>query len=170
MLAKLTRDAAGKYHGAYGGQEFTVEGGPRRLPQPGWLGRRMSGVGVWVNTERTLKQATRADAVRSICNEIDMAAVQIPELDRLLERWTAEVKAVVDRLDDRPQDVRPHAALFNLRRDLSWLDGSVRMKAVQFEKDLAKLEAHVAETGALEPPLISEVARPAADRPEAIDG
>jgi hypothetical protein len=133
---KLKRDAEGRYHGTYAGQELIV-----------WRGERS-----WSAECPTIAVArnscpTRAYAVREIRDAIDEAAVVIPELDRLLERWTAAVKAVVARLGDQPQGVRAHVALADLRHALSWLDGSVRMQAVRFERDLAKLEAHSAEAG-----------------------
>jgi hypothetical protein len=131
---KLTRDDDGRYHGTYDDQPFVV------WRQENSWAAECSTIAVTLSS-----YPTRAYATRAICDAIDEAAVVIPELDQLLERWTSAVKAVVARLGDQPQGVRAHVALANLHHALSWLDGSVRMQAVRFERDLAKLRAHLAE-------------------------
>jgi hypothetical protein len=145
---KLKRDDDGRYHGVYDGQEFIV-----------WRGERSWSAECPAIAVTRNSYPTRAGATRSICDAIDEAAVVVPELDQLLERWTAAVKAVVARLGDRPQGVRAYVALDNLRHALSWLDGSVRMQAVRFERDLARLEAHIAVAG----PERLEAAQPLID-------
>ena len=129
LVKSRAKDAAGRYHGRYGGQEFTVW-----RPESSWSAE-CPAIAVAIDC-----YPTRADAVRRICDAINEAAAVIPELDQLLERWAAAVGVVVDQLGDRPQDVKARTALINLRHTLSWLDGSVRTQAVRFERDLAKLQ------------------------------
>jgi hypothetical protein len=140
-LPKLTRDSAGRYHGVYRGQEFVVakEMDEREGGRPVWIAR---GGGIACRSSGL----TRDGSVRVFCEQVDEAAVSLPEIDQLLARWTAEIKAVASRVSGR--DGRATMLLLNLRTTLDWLDGSARVHAVRFEKDLAQLKTYIATNDA----------------------
>jgi hypothetical protein len=79
--------------------------------------------------------------LREVCDALDEAAVVVPELDQLLARWTAEIRAI-ERLERKLDDLEGAALLVRLRSGLRWLDSVVRGSAVQFERDLAALKAY----------------------------
>jgi hypothetical protein len=138
-LPKLTRDPAGRYHGVYRGQEFVVAKEMDDSGRPLWIAR---GAGIVCRSSG----ATRDGTVRVFCDRVNEEAVSLPEIDQLLARWTAEIKAVASLVSTR--DDTAAMLLLNLHSTLKWLDGSARMHAVQFERDLARLKAHAAASDA----------------------
>jgi hypothetical protein len=142
-LPKLTKGADGKYHGAYRGEEFRVW----REDQPDHYRTRARAI--WIARGRELEarsqgsSPTRDDAVRQFCEAVDMAAVSIPEIDQLLARWAADIKAIVPQLRER--DAQAMIKLHNLRSVMRWMDNSARSHAVEFETGLAELKARIEE-------------------------
>jgi hypothetical protein len=57
--------------------------------------------------------------LREVCNALDEAAVVIPELDQLLARWTAEIRAI-EPLEGK-LDIESASLLLSLRGGLRWL-------------------------------------------------
>ena len=137
-LPKLTRDAPGRYLGVYRDVELVVTKEADDRGRALWFAR---GGGIACGG-----RFTRDEAVRDFCDRVVEAALNLPELDRLLARWAAEVKAVAQLVS--LHDVRAVDLLENLSMNLKWFDGSARMHAVRFERDLAQLRAYVAASDA----------------------
>jgi hypothetical protein len=136
---ELTRGEDGRYYGTYKGHELQVWRESKE-----WQG----------STIGTLTRGTtRKDVVERLVRHIDASLVSIPELDQLLARWTAEVKAVVTSLNS--SDVGAVSELQMLHFSLHWLETDVRHQAVRFEQDLARLKSHVTKD---EPALLKAAA------------
>jgi hypothetical protein len=141
-MTQLKRNADGSYSGSYEGIDYTVCKERQQYGKPvppstlGWVAQgqkpneRFGGWG-----------KTREEAVRALISAIDQDAVQVPELDALLKRWTEEIKRIVPLLSERDNDARFQLRL--LRSDLATLDRLVRSQAVRFEEGLAELRSRV---------------------------
>jgi hypothetical protein len=70
-----------------------------------------------------------------------MAAINVPEIDALLARWAADIKAIVERIPDTDMEARMR--LESLRHDLDGMDDTVRIRAVHFEEKLERLKARM---------------------------
>jgi hypothetical protein len=137
---ELTRGEDGRYHGTYKGHELQVWREPKE-----WQG---STIGTLI------RDTTRKDVVQRLLRHIDASLVSIPELDQLLARWTAEVKAIILSLNR--SDVGTVFELQSLQHSLQWLETDVRHQAVEFERNLARLKSHVTKED--EPALLKAAA------------
>jgi hypothetical protein len=136
-MPKLARGHDGKYIGTYRGHDLVVwkeAGTASGYSHTAWIARS-GGLEVRENG----RHATRDGVVLRLCQEVDMAAVQIPEIDQLLVRWSEEIKAIAPQL--RHRDHQAMRLLISLRRTLAWLDNIARAQAVRFEQDIAQLRA-----------------------------
>ena len=141
-VPRLARDPDGKYIGNYRGHDLVVwkqADNGSGYSRTAWIAR--SGA---LEVRENGRHATRDGVVLRLCREIDMSAVQIPEIDQLLVRWSEEIKAIVPQLRDR--DHQAMRLLMGLRRTLAWLDNTARAQAVRFEQDIAELRARAGES------------------------
>jgi hypothetical protein len=141
-MSKLKRSGDGTYSGTYSGHAFTV----RREQQErhaAWVARSGDYVG-----ESISSAATRDNAVHSLMRAIDRAAVHVPEIEALLERWAETIKAMVPNLD--PDDTY---RLAHIRDQLGMFDTLMRSQAVAIERDIARLRARARPALEPAPPL-----------------
>lgn len=143
-MTKLSRQPDGSYSGTYKGHEFTV----RKEEITERIGPTYTRTEtVWIARSGTFEhrangsRPTREEAVQGLIRELDMAAVNVPEVDALLKRWTEEIKAIVPLLNDR--DTGARIQLQSLRGELASFEALARLKAVHFEESLAELKARM---------------------------
>jgi hypothetical protein len=142
-MSNLKRQSDGSYHGTYKGQTFRVwKEGTEELTRSGWRWAARSGRAEY----QTLLGGTRADAIKGICLQLDMAAIDVPEIDALLKRWAEEIQAIVPLLEERDGVAR--VQLESLSSQLTLFDQQMRGQAVRFEQKLAKLRARMQQAPA----------------------
>ena len=145
-MPKLIKTGDGGYRGEHKGQPFTVrkEEVPREHVRSVYGTFSVEGHSyVWVARHETFEahSSTREGAVRRLGQQLDEAALDLPELDALLKRWAERIKALVPYLDKRNLTVTDD--MLALQHQMNWVDKAMRGYARRFEEELARLEAKV---------------------------
>ena len=137
-MTKLSRKG-NIYHGTYKGHEFTV--GKETVDT------RYGNETVWMARSGTFmhqssgRHGSRFIAVDGLLRQLDMAALDVPEIDAVLKRWAEAIKTVTLHLD--PKDINACLQLEALSMDLTYFDKKMRDETLRFEEKLAKLRARI---------------------------
>jgi hypothetical protein len=138
MTQGLKKQADGSYAGEYRGHVFVVRKVEKYQRADTWVASSTDGGGI-----ETRSESTRADAVKSFCHKVDREAVNVPELETMLARYTKAVEELVPLLQDNA-DARLELSF--LAKDLRRFDDMVRLYVVDLERKLAKLKRHARPT------------------------
>jgi hypothetical protein len=135
---KLMKLPGGAYRGQYLGQELIVR--REEVRRRSVITGQDLGVEIkWVAQAGQLEASsvTRGKALRSLCLQLDMDAVEVPEIDALLRRLAVRVQALeLGRLGPGAMD-----ELIHVQQLLRWIEEDLRLSVVRLERSLARLEA-----------------------------